>query len=562
MVSPTGSGKTVIFSYLAKSSVEKGKKVLILTDRIELLKSTGSALTRFGLKPYFLEAGDKTLNSVESDCVVAMVETFYKRLVTKVDYKEYLMKKVDLIIIDEAHKSSFDKILLQIKLREDVSKKLILGFTATPYRVQRGGDNVKPLKYYYEHLIEVTTVKKLINEGYLAEPIYYEAVEKGQLNGIKIKGGEFDPKSIQKKYDELNLYGGVLKVITNGYLGKKILIFCVNLNMADKLYQSFVQAGYSDEVRVLDSECKTEERNEILDWYSSNKGKILINVGILTTGYDNPAIEVVVLYRPTTSLPLYMQMIGRGSRITETKKSFEILDFGENLKRLGLWEQDVKWSLDYMKKLTKKRKELRCVKCDSSNTTVEYYDDIHKKIKKITCKDCGYVKENKVATEIVKLKKCSNCKTINTLNQLRCRKCKTPFSSDVDLVTEEVDLKEVPRTSVLKIMNDLNVENLAYLLKEGKANYHEVMDCVSSYKDAKDILELAGKKIGWLYYNAHRYPKILLDMKNTNGEKWVARVEYKQQAKDNLKIYEAEIKNKIQAKTMKKIMRILEENDF
>ena len=119
------------------------------------------------------------------------------------------------------------------------------------------------------------------------------------------------------------------------------MIFNNGINTSKEVYYTFKRAGYN--VRHLDNTCNKQERKDILKWFKNTPDGILTSVSILTTGFDEPTVESVILNRATRSLTLYFQMIGRGSRILENKNKFLVLDLGNNVVRFGPWNQTVDW---------------------------------------------------------------------------------------------------------------------------------------------------------------------------------------------------------------------------
>lgn len=124
-------------------------------------------------------------------------------------------------------------------------------------------------------------------------------------------------------------------------LGKKTLIFNNGINTSLYVYETFREAGYT--IRHLDNTNTPEDRKEILRWFKHTPDAILTSVGILTTGFDEPTVETIILNRATKSLTLYYQMIGRGSRKLENKNTFNVIDLGNNAARFGLWSEPVDW---------------------------------------------------------------------------------------------------------------------------------------------------------------------------------------------------------------------------
>ncbi|MEL6868110.1 MAG: helicase-related protein, partial [Bacteroidota bacterium] len=123
--------------------------------------------------------------------------------------------------------------------------------------------------------------------------------------------------------------------------GNKTLIFNNGINTSKMVYDTFKRAGY--DVRHLDNSNTKQQRAAILQWFKEKPGAILSSVSILTTGFDEPTIETIILNRATRSLTLYFQMIGRGSRIIPGKSTFDVIDLGNNVARFGLWSNDIDW---------------------------------------------------------------------------------------------------------------------------------------------------------------------------------------------------------------------------
>jgi len=336
LCAPTGSGKTIIFSELTRLTNNKGKTVLIITNRKELLSQTDNKLSQFGIKPDLLNAKQKgvTVGSI----VVAMVETLNRRL-TKNGYENFI-QSFDLIIIDECHINCFNKIFENIK-----PKQKVIGCSATPQR-----KNTSPaLEKYYNSIINVCQVQELIDLNFLSDPISFGIPI--NLKGVKTKGNDYDDKDLEKLYDDKIKYTGAIKNYEMHALNKKTIVFCASIKNSKTLSQEFILAGYDS--KHFDCYMSDNDRNEVLTWFYNTKTAILCNVGILTTGFDCPDIKCILLYRATKSLSLFLQMVGRGSRIAENKNNFIILDFGNNIKTHGFWETDRFWNLENPKKTKK-----------------------------------------------------------------------------------------------------------------------------------------------------------------------------------------------------------------
>lgn len=378
-VSPTGSGKTIVFSFITYSAISKDKRVLILTDRIELLTQSGGALTKLGLKPEEIIAGSKP--NLKLQLHISMVETLNRRL-SDSNYLE-LLKNLDLLIIDEAHKRAFDKIL---DLVPDSVK--VLGFTATPHRAGKKNQLISQ----YSEIVEGISIPSLIKLGYLAKPNYY-GVEI-DLSKVEQKRGDYDQNQVANEFSKNQIFKGVVSNWVNLTPNTKTIIFSSNIKSSKEVCQAFEKSGF--ECKHLDSKMNVKSRKEVLRWFKDTPNGILSNVGILTTGFDDPNIETVILYRATRSLPLYLQMVGRGSRFTEIKSSFNVLDFGNNITTHGFWHEDQIWSLEYTPPRPLGERVLK--NCKSCGNFIQSSAS--------NCPDCGYVyKKLKREEKIAELKK-------------------------------------------------------------------------------------------------------------------------------------------------------------
>ena len=444
--SPTGSGKTYTFSFLVKSAIAKGKRVLILTHRIELMTQAGGSLANLGLIPVNIEAGKK-IGYFSSQLYTAMIETISRRM-GKPEYVSFI-QSLDLIIIDECHFGNFDKFFHAIS-----PSTVVIGFTATPHREK----NQISLDEFYQGLIEVVSIPELIEQGYLSNPLTYGV--KMDLSSVAKKGNDYDPDSLGSFMTESKVYEGVIENYKTICPGTKALAFCPNVKSSVKLCEELLEAGLN--ARHIDASANKQERKKALEWFKNTPNAMLCNVGILTTGFDEPTIETIILYRATKSLPLFLQMVGRGSRVIPgIKEKFTVLDFGNNVREHDFWEAERSWSL-------KKKK-----KKDGSPPVKE-------------CKDCGALLPASV---------------------MECPYCGYVFPRPVK-TKEEAEiayLQLLTKGQVMKKAERSSLEEQARMAKAKLISPYWVLHKLKSREEAREFVRLMGYKKGWIHMNKDRF---------------------------------------------------------
>ena len=324
---PTGGGKTVIFSEIVRRYISKyNKKVLVLTHRIELSKQTSNMLGEFGVPNKIINSTANLDDQDNYHCFVAMVETLKNRLTDdKLDISD-----IGLVIVDEAHYNSFTKIF---KFFDD---SFILGVTATPL-----SSNIKlPMYENYKELYVGETIEHLIENNYLASANMY-SYNVG-LTSLEVgANGDYTVKSSEDLYTNVDMLSKLVSAYEETSKGKKTLIFNNGIHTSIQVFHAFKRAGYP--IAHLDNTNTKKERDFILRWFKKTPNAIITSVSILTTGFDEPTIESIILNRATKSLTLYYQMIGRGSRILDNKTTFNVVDLGNNFHRFGAWGADLDW---------------------------------------------------------------------------------------------------------------------------------------------------------------------------------------------------------------------------
>ncbi|MDU8887066.1 DEAD/DEAH box helicase [Yeosuana sp. MJ-SS3] len=324
---PTGGGKTVIFSEIVRQFLKHhDTKVLVMTHRIELCKQTSRMLTEFNVVNKVVDSKANLEDQDQYSCFVAMVETLNNRLnEDKLD-----ISNIGLVIIDEAHYNSFTKLF------KFFEKSFILGVTATPL-----SSNIKlPMKDNYNELIVGESIESLIKNKFLARAEIY-SYNVGLTSLVVGANGDYTVKSSEDLYNNFDMLSKLLHAYEEQSKGKKTLIFNNGIHTSQYVYETFRAAGYP--IAHLDNTNSKKERKKILKWFKDTPDAILTSVSILTTGFDEPTVESIILNRATKSLTLYYQMIGRGSRILKDKDTFTVIDLGNNLHRFGPWGSELDW---------------------------------------------------------------------------------------------------------------------------------------------------------------------------------------------------------------------------
>lgn len=324
---PTGGGKTVIFSEIVRQYLKTHKKrVVVLTHRIELCKQTSKMLTEFNVVNKVIDSKANLDDQKNYSCFVAMVETLNNRLnENKLDISD-----IGLLIIDEAHYNSFTKLF------KFFSSSFILGVTATPL-----SSNIKlPMHDNYDELIVGESIKSLIDNSFLAKAEMY-TYNVGLTSLVIGSNGDYTVKSSEDLYTNSMMTSKLMQAYIEKAKGTKTLIFNNGINTSLYVYDLFKSQGYP--IAHLDNTATKSERKNILKWFKETPDAILTSVSILTTGFDEPSVESIILNRATKSLTLYYQMIGRGSRILDNKSTFTVIDLGNNFYRFGPWGAPLNW---------------------------------------------------------------------------------------------------------------------------------------------------------------------------------------------------------------------------
>lgn len=321
LVAPTGSGKSVMFSHIIAATVAKGKRVLCLSDRVEIFEQNTKHIAKHNIAICKVSAKSTAIYR-DAMLFVGMVETFNRRI------KQFASIKFDLIVLDEGHKSCYFKVL------DAYPNTKTLSCTATP-------KNPK-LHLYYTKIVQSIDIPELIDQGFLSPCKGYAMQD--DFSDL-VAGGEdgITEKSNFAHFNKSKLYQGCVEQWRKVADGKRTIVFCINIAHSVETTKAFNEAGIK--AYCVHSKTPEAERNWVISEHRRGAFPVLINSNVLVAGYDDPAIECIVFNRATGSLPFWLQGCGRGSRIMPGKRHFIVLDLGGNFERHGLWEAARIWRL-------------------------------------------------------------------------------------------------------------------------------------------------------------------------------------------------------------------------
>ena len=320
---PTGGGKTVILASIAAQAAARGRQVLILVHRRELIHQTASKLQWAGLEHGVIAAGHPATNARVQ---VASVQTLVRRL-SRMDWAP------SLVIIDEAHHAaagSWRQIL------EHWSDAYRLGVTATPCRLDGRG-----LSEAFDHLVLGPSVADLVFWGFLSAARIYAPPVVADLSGIRRRAGDYANDQAAAAMDRPTVTGDAIAHYQRLADGQQAIAFCCNVAHAVSVCDAFKTAKISAALLLGG----TGARDQVVADFAAGIVRVLVTVDVVSEGFDVPAASCAILLRPTQSLGLYLQQVGRVLRPAPGKDAALILDHVGNVTRHGFPDDPHEWSL-------------------------------------------------------------------------------------------------------------------------------------------------------------------------------------------------------------------------
>lgn len=323
-----GAGKTVMAAYMARGVQEKGKRAIFACHRDAILNQTAKTFDQFGIDFGFIAAG---YPESDKSVYVASIDTLRKRVT-----------ETDMLVIDEAHGSgakTWNDIIQQYR----DAGAYVIGLSGSPCRLDG-----KPLRSAFECMVMGPQPKWLIDNGYLSEYKAY-AAKRYDLNGLHTRDGDYVQAELDERFNRPSIIGDAVDTWIEFARGLRTVVYAFSIKHSHAVVDAFNSAGVP--ATHMDGNTPKKEQRKIIEAFADGRIKVLSSVEILTTGFDLSAqvgrdvpIEAVSLLRPTQSLALAVQMMGRGLRYKPYPAV--ILDHAGVIATHGLPCQDREWSLD------------------------------------------------------------------------------------------------------------------------------------------------------------------------------------------------------------------------
>lgn len=372
MVLPTGSGKTVIAAELIRR--HERKQCLFLAPRRELVFQTCAKLDDAGIGYGVLLAGVDDRRNLWSEVQVASIDTLISRVLRR---ERLHLPRFDLVIVDEAHLSLTETRKRLLDLWPDA---LRIGLTATPTR-----KDGRALGMLYDRLIEPTTTAQLTAAGYLA-PARYFSISEPDLARVRVTAGDYNAHDLAGAMNAPALVGDIVSTWLERAADRRSAVFCTSIAHSVAVAEAFQRAGVAAE--HVDAGTPQADRSATFQRFTNGATQVLTNCFLASYGFDLPALSCVVLARPTRSLMLYLQMIGRGLRIADGKRDCIVLDHSGAVHLHGFAHDARSWTLAGERALVARdpttskeraeRKQIDCPECAAVFTGTR------------TCPECGY----------------------------------------------------------------------------------------------------------------------------------------------------------------------------
>jgi superfamily II DNA or RNA helicase len=332
---PTGAGKTVVIAAIVLAAQAAGLRVLVLVTRTRLVRQVSERFQAFNIRHGVIAAPLPHLRNYSAGVQVASVDTLYRRALGS---KTTPLPSADVVIFDEAHLATAET---RLQLLDSYPDAIRIGFTATPAR--KSG---KSLGAAFDCMVLGPSIKALTAAGVLVPTRIFNTPLLGakELQSIpKDTDSDYKAGELAAALSRPKLIGDVANNWLRIANGKRTLCFAVNKAHGAALLESFRVQGIAAE--LLTDNDDEDTREEVIARLTDGRTHVVINCFLLAYGLDVPTVECVILARPTRSLTMYLQMVGRGLRSAPGKTECIVIDHGHVIENLGLPQTDFEWSL-------------------------------------------------------------------------------------------------------------------------------------------------------------------------------------------------------------------------
>ena len=332
LVMPTGCGKTTVFSKLVGDFHHRGHKSLVLAHRVELLEQ---AAERIAMQNPSIRVGiEGGEDQADGWCtaVVAGVQS-----IGRPGSKRLPRFSPGLLVIDEAHHAVADSYQnVMDRFGSYDGRCFTVGVTATPHRMKNHPDH--PLHgsdaAVFEEIVYQFTLREAIDQHYLSDLRGYRVKTNTDLSGIKVTAGDYNQQALAKAVNNENRNAEALRHWQEVASDRRTIVFCAGVDHAKEIARLFSEAGVSAE--SVDGGMSRDVRDDIMKRFKAGEVQVLTNVDIATEGFDAPEVSCVLMLRPTQSWPLFVQMVGRGLRLSPGKADCIVIDVVDNSAKLSL----------------------------------------------------------------------------------------------------------------------------------------------------------------------------------------------------------------------------------
>lgn len=368
LVAPTGSGKTVIFSFMVSEAIKRGRRIIVMVHREELIDQICATLEQFDVPHGRISAGGHYDRRYLAH--VASVQTLVRRLERVVP--------PDGVIVDEAHHcigaTSHGKVATFFRAKNPAM--WTIGVTATPERLSGEG-----LGEMFDHMVVGPTVAELMEAGWLSKYRLF-APQTVDLSGLHTRAGEFVRGEAAEIMGKPQIIGNVVSHYARLCNGAPGVAFCPSVEHSEKTAERFRQYGFR--AMSIDGTMAKEVRRSIVADFRRGAINVLASCDLISEGFDLPGIHAAMLLRPTQSMALHLQQIGRSLRPAPGKDAAIILDHVGNTVRHGLPDDHREWTLAGRADREKKEGAAandavrQCLKCFAISPAFA-----------VRCRDCG-----------------------------------------------------------------------------------------------------------------------------------------------------------------------------